>query len=191
MKKAQAAAPSASTPIACLGWGSLVWDPRELPIHRAWHGDGPLLKVEYLRQSRDNRLTLVLHDNAPVVRGFWALMATPTLADAKAALAARENTTLGNIGSWSVGGLEPGTIPGIASWAEAHGIGHVIWTALPPRFNGANGTAPTMDQAVAHWSGLKGPERDLAEQYVRRTPRQVDTPYRREIEARLDWTAQG
>ena len=33
--------------IACLGWGSLIWDPRALPIHRQWHMDGPLLSPDY------------------------------------------------------------------------------------------------------------------------------------------------
>ena len=46
--------------IAILGWGSLVWNPRNLSIiNSAWHPDGVLLPIEFARISRDGRLTLV------------------------------------------------------------------------------------------------------------------------------------
>ncbi len=183
----------ANSAIACLGWGSLVWDPRELPIHREWFADGPLIRTDYLRQSRDNRMTLVLHDVAPLVRSCWALMTVGGLADARSRLGLREGISTSrlnqDIGVWSQGDPENSCIAGLSSWAAARGVAHVVWTALPPKFNGEVGRVPTLDEVVQHLGALTGPERDLAEQYVRRTPRQIDTAYRRAIEARLGWTA--
>ena len=40
-----------SMKIACLGWGSVIWDPRALPIQREWFKDGPFAPVEFTRQS--------------------------------------------------------------------------------------------------------------------------------------------
>lgn len=181
-------------PIACLGWGSLVWDPRDLPIHREWFGDGPLVRAEFLRESRDKRITLVLHESVSQVRSLWALMTVASLAEARAKLAAREGIKDTRInqdtGAWSLGGPENPCIAGLAAWAAARGIEHVVWTALPPKFGAEASRLPTLDEVVQHLAGLTGPERDLAEQYIRRTPRQVDTGYRRAIEARLGWTAQ-
>lgn len=195
MKKTPAAAPLANSAIACLGWGSLVWDPRDLPIRREWFADGPLVRAEFLRQSQDQRITLILHKDVPFVRSLWALMEVTSLAEAREQLALREgikDTRIAqDIGTWSQGSPEVPVIAGLAAWAAARGIGHVIWTALPPKFADKAGRVPKAAGVVQHLAGLKGPTRDVAEQYIRRTPRQVDTPYRREIEARLGWTAQG
>lgn len=180
------------TTIACLGWGSLVWDPRELAIQRQWFNDGPLIKVEFARQSQDGRITLVLTENTNPVRSLWAAMDASDLASAKSVLRKREGIPEKNeekhIGAWSVGQPSPSLISGLAEWASAHGVAHVIWTNLPPKFDGEE-KAPSSDQVVQYLAGLVGAQREVAERYVRFTPTQIDTTYRRHIEAELQWTA--
>ena len=46
--------------IAILGWGSLVWDPRDLPHYGPWRKEGPTLTIEFSRVSSDCRLTVVV-----------------------------------------------------------------------------------------------------------------------------------
>ena len=178
--------------IACLGWGSLVWEPRELPIQRQWSCDGPLVKVEFLRQSRDDRITLVLHESAGAVRSFWATIELEDVDAAAKALAAREGVPDKNvekhIGRWSRGNASPECVIELAPWAESRGIQTVIWCALPPKFKGEEGKVPSSSEVVAHLSQLVGPTRDVAEQYIRRTPAQIDTKYRKDIEASLGWS---
>jgi hypothetical protein len=174
--------------IACLGWGSLIWDPRELPIQRYWFDDGPFMRIEFTRQSKDNRITLVIQENAMPVRTLWAVMDPTDLNVAKEALRQREGNPLREfIGHWSVTEVSPGSIPQLSEWASAHGVTSVIWTALPSRFRGEDRT-PTSDEVLEHLRQLDGAQRDNAERYVRLAPRQIDTAYRRRIEAALGWT---
>lgn len=174
--------------IACLGWGSLIWDPRDLPLASGWFEDGPLLRVEFTRQSNNGRITLVLEPGAPETRSLWAAMQAQDLASAKTALMAREDTTNeANVASWSVGDPAPATIAALPAWAAAHEVAGVVWTALSSRFNGRT-MVPTVDQVTAYLGGLEGGKRAAAETYIRRAPAQVSTPYRRAIEATLGWT---
>jgi hypothetical protein len=179
--------------IACLGWGSLIWDPKDLPVQSQWFTDGPLLQVEFLRQSKDGRLTLVLDHSASAVRSLWAVMATAILAEAKEALRKREDIPEPNapkhVKAWARGDAAPALIIELPQWAESRGIDAVVWTALPPKFKTKNGTAPTIDEAAQYLSGLTGEERDRAENYIRFAPRQIDTPFRRRIEADLQWAS--
>lgn len=48
--------------IAYLGWGSLVWNPKTLPIVGTWENGGPVLPIEFSRISSDGRLTLVIDE---------------------------------------------------------------------------------------------------------------------------------
>ncbi len=67
--------------IACLGWGSLIWGTGTLPVGD-WQCDGPSVRVEFLRQSRNRRLTLVLHASAEPVSSLWAHMTVDSLDNA-------------------------------------------------------------------------------------------------------------
>lgn len=177
------------TVIACLGWGSLVWDPRELPIQSNWFKDGPLIQVEFARQSQDGRITLVLEPTAPPVRSLWAIMDTTDIAAARETLRLREDIPSGSanrIGAWSAGDPLPQLIPDLPEWVRARAIHGVVWTALPSKFDGTERT-PTEDEVVRYLGQLMGEQRKNAERYVRYTPAQIDTPYRRRIEAELHW----
>lgn len=177
--------------IACLGWGSLVWDPRGLPIQRQWFADGPFGQIEFLRQSKDGRVTLVVDAAVSVpVRSLWAVMDTAVIDAAKEALRDREGLTSkswhDHIGSWSRGDAAPARFPNLPRWAEAHGLDAVIWTALPATFDGND--PGCSDSIVDHLATLTGSARDQAERYIRFAPAQIDTPIRRRIEAALQWT---
>jgi len=185
------------TNIACLGWGSLVWNPRDLPIQHYWFDDGPYVPVEFLRQSRDGRITLVLDVNAAPVRVLWARMTLSDLDEAMDALRRREEIDAvedweRRIGVWQTGCLAPEAIPSLPGWAHAHGIDATIWTALEPQYLRKGDTKPTQKRPSVDWvlsylQGLEGPTRDRAEQYFRHAPAQIDTEYRREVEGALGW----
>ncbi|MXZ28670.1 hypothetical protein F4212_08740 [Candidatus Poribacteria bacterium] len=173
--------------IACLGWGSLIWDPRSLPIQRYWFDDGPLIPVEFARQSKDDRITLVISPDARPVRSLWTLMDSDSLEVAIKQLKRREETTKDNIGDWSKGQDSPAEIPKLSEWTRARNIDSVIWTALPPGLKGNENEQPSVEDVLRYLRELTGTARDAAEQYIRRAPRQIDTAYRRRIEAELYW----
>jgi hypothetical protein len=180
--------------IACLGWGSLVWDPRELPVQGRWFEDGPMLSVEFARQSSDERLTLVIVPKGTPVRTLWAPFSVETVAIAREALRKREGILEKNrekhIAVWSTPdeNCDP---PSISAWARGLNIDAVVWTALPPRFDGKDGRVPSPDEAVDYLRKLPHEQRRHAERYIRMTPRQVDTPYRRRFELEFGWTPVG
>ena len=179
--------------IACLGWGSLVWDPRALPIRRYWFDDGPLVRAEFARQSADGRITLVIVDSARPVRSLWALMDAGDESEARTHLCKREGICKENesrhIGSWPNGPARQ-CLAGLDEWAMARRLDAVVWTALPPKLpkiDQAGKTLTEEDIIIEYLRGLRGGKLDAAERYIRRAPRQIDTAYRRRIEVEFGW----
>lgn len=181
--------------IACLGWGSLVWNPKDLPIQRTWFKDGPFAPIEFSRRSDNGRITLVLDPNAEPVRLLWARMIASDLDAAILDLAKREDIKgdpKSKIGSWQTGMPAPTIIPGLATWASANGLDAVIWTGLGPQYIKDGEKKPTKERPSVDWvvqylESCTGPTRDIAEQYIRCAPPQIDTEYRRRIERELGW----
>lgn len=98
------------------------------------------MAVEFLRQSSDGRMTPVLDGTVAPVRALWAQMNATDLAQAREDLRAREgvpkSTSVQSIGSWPRGDPSPVHIVELDVWAEARGVQHVVWTALPSKFGG-------------------------------------------------------
>lgn len=65
--------------IACIAWGSLLWEPAPLELASPWRPDGPLLPLEFVRDSDDSdELALVLHEPAPLQPTRWAWLTVDT-----------------------------------------------------------------------------------------------------------------
>ena len=177
--------------IVCLGWGSLVWNPGVLRCVGGWHADGPELPLEFARTSQDGRLTLVLTDSARLVPCLWTELEYTAPHHAQEALAGREGCTLPCIGLWP--GAPPAHSPGvaaIAAWAAARDVGAVVWTALKPRFEGVDGTAPaSAEAALVYLKQLDARRLAKAQEYVERAPPQVQTAFRAAFEQELEWRA--
>ena len=179
--------------IACLGWGSLVWRPEGLLIQRQWFQDGPLLPIDFVRQSKDGRLTLVINETSIVVRTLWALMDTTDLDKAKTSLQIREGIKKENIDT-HIGVLkvtdnyDNEMMNGIKQWAVNRKLDAVIWTSLGAKFMGADKRVPTIDEALDYLRTLPVKERQNAEEYIRRTPIQIDTLFRQRFEKEFNWT---
>ncbi len=76
---------------AVLGWGSLVWDSRELKIASEFKANGPLLPIEFCRISADGRLTLAIDETfGALCKTYSAPSALETLDAAMDDLCARE-----------------------------------------------------------------------------------------------------
>lgn len=178
--------------IACLGWGSLVWRPGDLPLIGPWREDGPWLPLEFARTSDKGvgRLTLVITPGVPQSRSLWVLLDAADLPRAEALLMARERCKGAGIGRWpSLDAQHRAGYAEVQQWAEGRALDGVVWTALPPMFGGVRGAPPaSAAEAVEYLRQRPDAVRADAEEYVRRAPRQIRSPFREAFEQQLGWT---
>jgi len=177
--------------IACLGWGSLIWDPRKLKIDGHWNHDGPELPIEFTRRSNNGRITLIVDRKAQHQTTFWSTMIVEDLDEAIMSLQQRENAPNKNsIHFAHVTDLadedEKATV---VKWLSMKKIDAAIWTGISynPQIN--NGERLSIDYVINYLKNIADEGiKQQAEEYVRRTPKQINTEYRRVIERELGWT---
>ncbi len=177
--------------IACIGWGSLIWRPDGLKIQNKWFEDGPLLQIEFARQSDNDRITLIIdnHKETRPVRTLWTLMTTENLDEGKLSLRDREGTVDKNIHSVLTNEVTEDQVKTIIkNWLLVKGLDAAIWTGISYGKK-TNSSRPTVDYVINHLKGLEYEKRKVAEEYIRKVPRQIDTIYRRRIEMELGWTS--
>lgn len=175
--------------IAILGWGSLIWQSKELKFNQefGWKKDGPLLAVEFARISKNGRLTLVITPNGTEVQTLYTVSDYKTIDEAVLDLAVREGSGRKSIGFYDKTKNEFSDDnfqfkDKIQEWINPTDFDAVIWTNLKE-----NWTEKT-DDRIKYLKGLKGETKTLAEEYIRKTPKQIRTVYRKEIENQLNWT---
>ena len=191
--------------IVILGWGSLINEPRGLPIVGEWQNDGPMLWVEFSRISkrgvRAGCLTLVIDErNGEEIPTFYVVSARTDLAQAITDLQAREGTSPDDIGFCEVAtgrfapnalNRHPKSCERIHAWAQGKGFSAVIWTALPRRFQDVIGIPFSPIAALRYVNGLPAQTKENALRYIHTAPEQTMTQFRRlllEHESDFEWT---
>lgn len=180
-----------SVAIAVIGWGSLIWSPKELDIEPVWRPDGPRLPVEFARISSENRLTLVLVEGAPAQQTLWAVSRKATLEEAVEDLRTREGTGPRGVGWWSAEPGHGGEWPYadvIGTWAESRGLSGVVWTALGPTDLEKRPGRMSDAERLQYLRGLVEAGREAAaREYFERAPEQIQTPFRALVRKELGW----
>jgi hypothetical protein len=166
--------------IAILGWGSLIWDQRELPTSGDWQKGGPILPIEFSRISSDGRLTLVIdEENGVPVKTRYAESGSGTLNQAIEDLSQREGSPASRIGvvSQTIQNKRAG-FETIKEWATTHKWDAVVWTGLPSNFKDQRQVPFTVKNGLAYLKSLSGEGKAKALTYIERAPEEVITPLR-------------
>jgi len=189
--------------IAVIGWGSLVWDPRDLQTAAGFAPNGPLLPIEFCRVSGDGRLTLAIDETfGAVCRTYSALSALENLDHAIENLRLRENMpSAGTVGFVEIasGGQSdvamqrhPQAVATIAAWAQARGCDAAVWTALASNFDEFDraGEPFSVTAAIRYLETLEAGDAGrfaTALAYIRNAPAEIETPVRDAVAKR--WPA--
>jgi hypothetical protein len=177
--------------IAIIGWGSLIWDPRDLPRDGMWESGGPILPIEFSRVSRDCRLTAVIdYEHGAEVQTRYVLSPRVDIDDAVNDLRSREDTVKKHIGFVDVkNGIDSATrntdhrqdCDAVRRWLGRKHFSGGVWTALRPNFRHEIGRDFSIDRAIEYLVSLPISARLRALEYIRNAPLEVDTHLRRKL----------
>lgn len=187
-------------PIAIIAWGSLIWEPKYLNYDKqlGWINDGPILPIEFARISKDGRLTLVITENGCLNRTFYTLAnSNISFEEAIENLRIREGKCNRKyIGFYKAETDEFHTDDfkykeEIRNWSKEKKIKNIIWTDLPEKWSHKNENEETVNiipnERIEYLKNLPSEKKELAEKYIRKTPPQIKTNFRKLIEKQFNW----
>ncbi len=183
--------------IAVLGWGSLLWDPRDLQLATPFALTGPNLPIEFCRVSKNHRLTLVIDENfGTLCQTYAATSAYASLDEAVENLRLREGmNSTADVGFIETAGQtrsplaterHPHVVETIADWALHAGYDAAIWTALESGFERQSGEPFSVTAAMRFLEKLEQEDQEAfarALEYIRRAPAATQTPVRDTVAA--------
>ncbi len=177
--------------IAIVGWGSVIWDPRDLPREGTWQSGGPTLPIEFSRVSRDCRLTAVIdYEHGTDVETKYVLSPRVDIDDAIKDLRVREDTSKKHIGfidvkqniaSHTMHADHRKASEAVKRWLARTDFLGAVWTGLPSNFRDETGRHFSVDHAVEYLRNLPTSARQQALKYIRNAPTEVDTALRRKL----------
>jgi hypothetical protein len=131
----------------------------------------------------------------PWVQSLWALLDVKSMEGAIEMLRAREGIPKSNIDKHIGSCTSSDTVENddeiaksIQNWLvrNDNDLDGVVWTDLPPKFNGINNRIPSVGEVIKHIQSLEGERAERAKEYVQKAPPQIGTKYRKEIISRLN-----
>ena len=178
--------------IAILGWGSLLWDPRDLQLATSFTLTGPSLPIEFCRVSKNHRLTLIIDETfGTLCQTYAATSACSELDEAIENLRLRDGMSSGaDVGFVEIGSQKrspvaaqrhPHAVETIADWTLNAGYDAAIWTALDSHFERQIKEPFSVNAAMRFLENLE--QQDPAAfaralDYIRRAPAATQTPVR-------------
>lgn len=184
--------------IAILGWGSLIWQPKNLNynLEHGWNPDGPYLPIEFSRISANGRLTLVIDKNATPVKTLFSISNYSELDIAILDLAVREGCSKEKIGSCRKVDKDCIFNPDnflfkkeIEKWLILNPeLDAVIWTNLSVKFKDAINLEYNSENVIKYLQALPKDTQVLAEEYIRKAHQQIQTKMRDIIEKTFNWS---
>jgi hypothetical protein len=177
--------------IAILVWGSLYWDPRNLATTGEWFLDGPKLPIEYAKLSNGNRLTLVIKPGFDSVTTLYAVSSLTELEAARKNLKERELAQdIKSIGFLKFDDQSNHVRPShrfvldiLNTWNAQKEFDAVIWTDFAPNFRDKTDRPFTLQGVIDFLEGLSPEQKTGALEYIQKTPAQIKTRFREQIEA--------
>lgn len=170
--------------IGIIGWGSLIWDQRELKTKGDWLPDGPILPVEFCKLSSQGRITLVINRNFKPIPTLVIESLFKTLDEAINDLAKREGTEdIKNIGHYTYTSESFHSRDRNAFVKEIlkqykTDFDALIWSDFGVRFKDKGLGDLSVENIIKHIESLDQNMKEKAIEYIIKTPNQVQTTFR-------------